>query len=353
VDEIDAIGRTRGGGFGGGNDEREQTLNQILVEMDGFEPNDKVIVMAATNRPDVLDPALIRPGRFDRKVILDLPDRADREAILEIHAVKKPLAEDINLKLIAERTPGFSGADLANLLNESAILAARKNRKSILQEDLYDSVEKVLLGPERRSRVVSEREKKITAYHEAGHALITASLKGSDPVHKISIISRGRAGGYTLKLPSEDVRLRTKTQFLNDLAIMMGGYTAEQIIFKDVSTGASNDLKEASHLSRALVTKFGMSDLGPMTFGKSEEMIFLGREIAVEKNYSEEVAAKIDNEVHKFIELAHSTAKKIIETRKKVLDAIADALIKKETLEQEEFYGLLKPFNLKPVSISI
>lgn len=353
IDEIDAIGRERGAGLGGGHDEREQTLNQILVEMDGFDRDTKVIVVAATNRPDILDSALLRPGRFDRRVVLDLPDIKDREEILKIHARNKPLSKDVDLKKVGVRTPGFSGADLANLLNESAILAARKNRKAIIQEDLYESVEKVLLGPERRSRVISDREKKITAYHEAGHALVTASLKDSDPVHKISIISRGRAGGYTLKLPTEEVRLRTKTQFLNDLAVMMGGYASEQIVFKDISTGASNDLKEASRLSKALVTKYGMSDLGPMTFGKSEEMIFLGREIAVEKDYSEEVAAKIDTEMQKFINLAYATAKKIIESRKKVLDAIAQALIKKETLEQEEFYGLLKPFNLKPVSISI
>ncbi|HEY4475158.1 MAG TPA: ATP-dependent zinc metalloprotease FtsH [Candidatus Paceibacterota bacterium] len=351
IDEIDAIGRERGAGLGGGHDEREQTLNQILVEMDGFDRDTKVIVIAATNRPDILDSALLRPGRFDRRVVLDLPDIRDREEILKIHAKGKPLEKDVDFRKSAIRTPGFSGADLANLINEAAILAARNNRKTIFQQDIYDSVEKVLLGPERRSRVISDREKKITAYHEAGHALITASLKDSDPVHKISIVSRGRAGGYTLKLPSEEVRLRTKKQFLNDLAIMMGGYTAEQAVFGDISTGASNDLKEASHLSRALVTKFGMSDLGPITFGKSEEMIFLGREIAVEKDYSEEIAAKIDKEVQKFIKLAHDTAKKIIETRKKVLDAIAEALIKKETLEQEEFYSLLKPFNLKPIAI--
>ena len=353
IDEIDAIGRERGAGLGGGHDEREQTLNQILVEMDGFDRDTKVIVIAATNRPDILDSALLRPGRFDRRVVLDLPDIRDREEILKIHAKGKPLEKDVDFRKSAIRTPGFSGADLANLINEAAILAARNNRKTIFQQDIYDSVEKVLLGPERRSRVISDREKKITAYHEAGHALITASLKDSDPVHKISIVSRGRAGGYTLKLPSEEVRLRTKKQFLNDLAIMMGGYTAEQAVFGDISTGASNDLKEASHLSRALVTKFGMSDLGPITFGKSEEMIFLGREIAVEKDYSEEIAAKIDKEVQKFIKLAHDTAKKIIETRKKVLDAIAEALIKKETLEQEEFYSLLKPFNLKPIAIAI
>ncbi len=352
IDEIDAIGRERGAGMGGGHDEREQTLNQILVEMDGFDRDTKVIVIAATNRPDILDSALLRPGRFDRRVVLDLPDIKDREEILKIHSSGKPLDGKIDLKKVAARTPGFSGADLANLMNEGAILAARQNRKTISQEDLYDSVEKVILGPERRSRVISEKEKKVTAYHEAGHALIAASLKDADPVHKISIVSRGRAGGYTLKLPLEEGRLRTKGQFMTDLAVMMGGYTAEQTIFGDISTGASHDLKEASELSRKLVTKYGMSELGPITFGKSEDMIFLGREIATQKNYSEEVAAKIDKEVARFTSIAHQTAKKVIETRRKVLDAIADALLKKETLEQEEFNQILEPFNLKPVTMA-
>jgi cell division protease FtsH len=326
-------------------------LNQILVEMDGFDRDTKVIVIAATNRPDVLDSALLRPGRFDRRVVLDLPDMKDRAEILKIHAKGKPLDAAVSLDKLSVRTPGFSGADLANLVNEAAILAARSNRKTILQDDLYSSVEKVLLGPERRSRVVSDKERKITAYHEAGHALITASLKDADPVHKVSIVSRGRAGGYTLKLPSEDMRLRTKSQFLADLAIMMGGYTAEQAIFGDISTGASNDLKEASELSRRLVTKFGMSELGPITFGDADETVFLGREISAGKNYSEEIAGKIDKEVQRFIAIAEATAKKILETRKKVLDAIAEALLAKETLEQEEFYSILKPFNLKPLPI--
>jgi len=352
IDEIDAVGRERGAGLGGGHDEREQTLNQILVEMDGFDRDTRVIVIAATNRPDVLDAALLRPGRFDRRVVLDLPDMKDREEILKIHAIGKPLSGDVNLQKVSVRTPGFSGADLANLLNEAAILAARNNRRTILQQDIYDSVEKVLLGPERRGRVISEKEKKMTAYHEAGHALVTASLKDADPVHKISIISRGRAGGYTLNLPSEDTRLKTKSQFLNDLSILMGGYAAEELVFGDISTGASNDLKEASELSRRLVTKYGMSNLGPATFGKAEEMIFLGRELGVEKNYSEETASKIDGEVHRFIALAYQTAKKIIDTRKKALEAIAKNLLEKETLEQEEFYGILEPFKLKPVAIN-
>ncbi len=352
IDEIDAIGRERGAGLGGGHDEREQTLNQILVEMDGFDRDTKVIVIAATNRPDVLDSALLRPGRFDRRVVLDLPDINDRDAILKIHAKNKPLEKDLDLRKVAVRTPGFSGADLANLINEAAILTARTNRKTVTQQDLFDSIEKIILGPERRSRVISDREKRITAYHEAGHALVAASIKDADPVHKISIVSRGRAGGYTLKLPTEDIHLKTKSQFMAELATLMAGYAAEHSTFGDVSTGASNDLKEASELSRRLVTKFGMSNLGPVTFGKAEEMIFLGREIAMEKNYSEKVAAEIDKEVHRFIDLAHATAKKIIEARKKVLDAIAEALLTKETLEQDDFYAILKPFNLKPVTVS-
>ncbi len=352
IDEIDAVGRQRGAGLGGGNDEREQTLNQILVELDGFDRDTKVIVLAATNRPDILDPALLRPGRFDRRVILDLPDINDREAILSIHAKNKPLADGIDLRKVAARTPGFSGADLANLMNEAAILAARTNKKIIDQADFLESIEKVILGPERRSRAISEKEKEITAYHEGGHALVAASLKDSDPVHKVTIISRGMAGGYTLKLPNEEQRLKTRRQFLNDLAVMMGGFIAEKLTFGDVSTGASNDLKEASALARKLVTKYGMSDLGPITFGTSEEMVFLGREIAVEKNYSEKVAGRIDDEVAKFITLAHETAAKIITTNKSALKAIAATLVEKESLEQEEFYDLLKPFKIKPVVIS-
>ena len=352
IDEIDAIGRHRGAGLGGGHDEREQTLNQILVEMDGFERDTRVIVLAATNRPDILDPALLRPGRFDRRVFLDLPDINDREAILKIHARDKALDKGVDLRKIAIRTPGFSGADLANLMNEAAIFAARHNRKTIIQNDLYESVEKVILGPERKGRVISEKEKKITAYHEAGHALVTASLKDADPVHKVSIVSRGRAGGYTLKLPTEDVRLRTRSQFLADLATAMGGYVSEKEIFGDISTGASNDLKQASDLARSLVTKYGMSEkLGPITFGKTDEMIFLGREISTEKNYSEKVAAEIDAEVSTFITRACEAAKKIIHSHRKALDVIAKTLIDKETLEQEEFNQLLKPFKLKLIAV--
>ena len=352
IDEIDAIGRERGTGLGGGHDEREQTLNQILVEMDGFDRDTNVIVLAATNRPDILDRALLRPGRFDRRVILDLPDIKDREEILKIHAKEKPLAKDVDLKKVAVRTPGFSGADLANLMNESAILAARHNHKIVNQEDLYSSIEKVLLGPERKNRVITEKEKEITAYHEAGHALVAASLKDADPVHKVSIVSRGRAGGYTLKLPIEELHLRSRTQFLTDIAVALGGYVAEKSVFGDISTGASSDIKEASKLARALVTQYGMSEeLGPQTFGESHELIFLGKELGGEKNYSETVATKIDEEVKNFIDRGYESAKKIISSRKKVLDAIAKTLIEKETLEREEFDKLVGGFKLKPLGI--
>ena len=352
IDEIDAVGRERGAGLGGGHDEREQTLNQILVEMDGFERDTRVIVLAATNRPDVLDSALLRPGRFDRRVVLDLPDINDREAIAKIHAVGKPIDRNVNFRTIAVRTPGFSGADLANLMNEAAILAARTNKRLINQDDILSSIEKVMLGPERRSRVISPKEKEITAYHEAGHALVTASLKGSDPVHKVSIVSRGEAGGYTLKLPTEEAHLRTRSQFLNDIATMMGGYAAEEAVFGEMSTGASSDIRAASELARRLVTQYGMSDkLGPQTFGKTQELIFLGREISTEKNYSEAVAKDIDDEVSSFIARAYQSAQKIIKSRRKVLDAIAKTLMDKEVLEQEDFYNVLKPFNLKPVTV--
>ncbi len=353
IDEIDAIGRERGAGIGGGHDEREQTLNQILVEMDGFDRETKVIVIAATNRPDILDPALLRPGRFDRRIVLDLPDINDREEILKIHSRGKTLAKDIDLRKVAERTPGFSGADLANLMNEAAILTARKNQKEIIQQYIFDSIEKVLLGPERRSRILSTKEKEIIAYHEAGHALVATSLKNADPVHKVSIVARGQAGGYTLKLPTEESHLRTKSQFMSDLIVLLGGYASEQITFKDVSTGASNDLQNASDLARKLVTKFGMSEkLGPITYGKTEELVFLGREIATEKNYSEKTAAEIDNEVKVFIEKAHETAKKIITSRKHVLKALVKKLIEKETLEREEFDNLIKSFKLKQIKIN-
>ncbi len=352
IDEIDAIGRERGAGLGGGHDEREQTLNQILVEMDGFDREARVIVIAATNRPDILDKALLRPGRFDRQVVLDLPDINDREAILKIHAEGKPVDKNVDLRKVAVRTPGFSGADLANLVNEAAILAARENRKTVLQIDLFNAIEKVLLGPERKNRAISLKEKEITAYHEAGHALVTASIKGADPVHKISIISRGRAGGYTMKLPIEEMHLKTRSQFISDLATLMGGYTAEQETFGEMSTGASSDLKEATKIARALVTQFGMSEkLGPMTFGASHEMVFLGKEMTTEKNYSEQIASEIDKEVRSFIDKAHKTAQKILKSRKKLLEKLAKTLMEKETLEQEEFYALVKDSGFKLVEI--
>jgi cell division protease FtsH len=346
IDEIDAIGRERGAGVGGGHDEREQTLNQILVEMDGFDKEAQVIVLAATNRPDILDPALLRPGRFDRRVMLDLPDINDREAILKIHSRNKSLAKDVDLRQIAVRTPGFSGADLANLMNEGAILAARNNKKIIEQIDLYEAIEKVLLGPERRSRTLSVKEKEVTAYHEAGHALIAASLKDADPVHKVSIIARGQAGGYTLKLPTEERFLKTRKQFLADLAVMFGGYATEEMVFKDISTGASNDLSVASDIARKLVTRYGMSEkFGPITFGKTQELVFLGKEISTEKNYSDTIAFEIDKEVEGIIQKAYQTAKKVIQKRRDALDAIAKELIQKETLEKDEFDALMEQFD--------
>jgi cell division protease FtsH len=352
IDEIDAVGRQRGAGLGGGHDEREQTLNQILVEMDGFERENQVIVLAATNRPDVLDSALLRPGRFDRHVVLDLPDIADREEILKIHSKNKPLEKDTELRKIAVRTPGFSGADLENILNEAAILAARDNKTTVSQQNMYDAIERVILGPERKGRVISDRERNVTAYHEAGHALVAATLEDADPVHKISIISRGRAGGYTMKLPLEENRLKTKKQFLAEMATMMGGYVSEQVLFSDISTGASSDLQEASKLSRRLVTKYGMSSvIGPVVFASGEESVFLGRELHNEQRPSEATAAKIDNEVSSFLHGAEAVARKVIESRRNVLDAIAKRLLEKETIEQDEFNELMKQFDSKPSSL--
>lgn len=343
IDEIDAVGRRRGAGLGGSHDEREQTLNQILVEMDGFEVNDGVIVMAATNRPDVLDPALMRPGRFDRQVVLDEPDIADRQAILEIHARKKPLAKDVSLRKIAERTPGFSGADLANVLNEGAILAARHNKKIVDMAELIEAIEKVMLGPERKSKVLSSKEKEVTAYHEAGHAIVAHFSPNADPVHKISIISRGMAGGYTLKVPSEDRHLNTKSYFIDEIAVLLGGYLTEQLIFGEVTTGATSDLRRATALSRRLVTDFGMSEkLGPRTFGEKEEMIFLGREIHEQRDYSEKVAEEIDKEINGFINEGQKKAKKILEDNRKQLESVAQLLLEQETIEQEEFEALMK-----------
>ncbi len=342
VDEIDAVGRQRGAGIGGGHDEREQTLNQILVEMDGFDTDDAVIVMAATNRPDILDPALLRPGRFDRRIILDEPSLNDRIEVLKIHAADKPLAKDVDMRVVAERTPGFSGADLANLMNEAAILAARRNRVKVAQQDILESIEKVMLGPERRSHVLSDKEKEVTAYHEAGHAIVAAFTPHSDPVHKVSIISRGRAGGYTLKLPSQDKYLKTKGEFEAELAVLLGGYTAEKLVFSELTTGAANDLKVASDLARRMVTQFGMSEkLGPLSYGDNQEAVFLGREMIHERNYSEHVAQQIDAEVRLLVESAVERAKATLTGHRDTLTTVATTLISKETLEQAEFYSLI------------
>ena len=343
IDELDAIGRQRGAGVGGGHDERGQTLNQILVEMDGFEVNTGIILISATNRPDVLDPALLRPGRFDRRVTLDLPDIKDRKKILEIHSINKPFEKNVDLQEIAERTPGFSGADLANLVNEAAILTARQNKKKISQDQLRECIEKVLLGPERKSNILSKEEKEITAYHESGHALTAALLPNADPVQKISIISRGSAAGYTLKLPLADKHLHTRSEFIDELIVLLGGYAAEKLVFKELTTGASNDLQRATEIARKLVTKYGMSEkLGPRTFGGREEMVFLGREISTEKDYSEEIASQIDKEVSKLTDNAYKSAKKILTDNRKKLNQIAQVLIKKEVIERKQFKALMK-----------
>ncbi|MBU0721970.1 ATP-dependent zinc metalloprotease FtsH [Patescibacteria group bacterium] len=344
IDEIDAVGRRRGAGLGGSHDEREQTLNQILVEMDGFDPNTNVIVIAATNRPDVLDPALLRPGRFDRRVILDEPNLADREAILKVHSKKKPLGKEVSLKRVAERTPGFTGADLANLLNEAAILAAMKNKKIIDLEEIFSSIEKVMLGPERKSRILSDKEKKITAYHEAGHAIVAHFSLHSDPVQKVSIIARGQAGGYTLKIPLEDKHMYSKTEYVEEIAILLAGYVTEQEICGEVTTGATSDLRRATGLARKLITDFGMSEsLGPRTFGEKDEMIFLGREIHEQRDYSEKMAEEIDKEISNFIDKAAHQAKGLIKTNHEFLEKVVAELMEKETLEKEEFEKIVGP----------
>jgi cell division protease FtsH len=352
IDELDAVGRHRGAGIGGGHDEREQTLNQILVEMDGFERNTNVIVVSATNRPDILDPALLRPGRFDRRVVLDLPDMPEREEILRIHCRGKPLALNINLREIAERTPGFSGADLANLVNEAAILAARRNKTQVYQDEFLESIEKVLLGPERKSHILSKKEKEIAAWHEAGHALVSSSLPDAEPIRKISIIARGMAAGYTLKMPAVEKKIKAKSEFLAEMATLLGGYTAERLKFKEITTGAANDLEKASELARRLVKEYGMSSLGPVSFGEKEELVFLGKEISEQRNYSEEVAAQIDKEVEKFIKNAENQAERILKKRKKLLEKIAQTLIEKETIEKEEFENLVKPKRIEKIKTS-
>jgi cell division protease FtsH len=340
--------RKRGSGFGGGNDEREQTLNQILTEMDGFEQNQKVIVMAATNRSDVLDPALLRPGRFDRRVMVDLPDRRDREEILKIHSRKKPLETDIDLKVVAERTPGFSGADLASLMNEAAIRAARADRKKVIQEDVVSSIEKVLIGPERKSHLLSPKEKKKTAYHEAGHALVASVLPDADPVHKVTIVSRGQAGGFTMKLPLEEKKLHTRKEFLDDIAMSLGGYVAEKMIFGETSTGPASDLQVATRLARSMVTKWGMSDvIGPIALEGHDSEVMYGRGFG-EKEYSDQMNMTIDSEVKKIIDDSLKVAEKVLSEKREVLDAIANALVEKETLEQKEYNELIKKFGIEP-----
>jgi cell division protease FtsH len=343
VDEIDAVGRHRGAGLGGGHDEREQTLNQILVEMDGFDSSTNVIVVSATNRPDILDPALLRPGRFDRHVVIDQPDINGRKAILEVHAKGKPLAKSADLEVIAKQTPGFSGADLANLLNEGAILAARRNLKEIGLKELEDSIDRVIAGPEKKGRIISQKEKEIIAYHETGHALVAKMLPNADPVHKISVVSRGMVGGWTRFLPTEDRHLWTVSQFDDRLAVSLAGRAAEEIVFGEVTTGAQNDLEQATSLARKMVTEFGMSDkLGPRTFGKREELVFLGREIHEQRNYSEKIAEEIDDEVKMLIERAHETAKSILTENKDRLKLVADRLMVDETIEEATFEALLK-----------
>jgi cell division protease FtsH len=344
VDEIDAVGRQRGAGLGGSHDEREQTLNQILTEMDGFEPNTGVIIISATNRPDVLDPALLRPGRFDRRVVLHLPDVKEREQILKIHAQGKPFSADVSLKRLALRTPGFSGADLKNLMNEAAILAARRNKKKIAMQDYLDSIEKVILGPERKSYVMNEEEKKIAAFHEAGHAICAHFLPHTDPVQKVSIVSRGFAAGYTLKLPEKEKHFRARPEFFDELAVLLAGYATEKKIFGEVTTGATSDLREATKLARKLVTEYGMSEkMGPMTFGQKEELIFLGREISEQRDYSEEIAKKIDEEVKNFIDAAYKKASEVIEKNKEKLKKVAESLLEEEALEKEDFEKIVGP----------
>jgi cell division protease FtsH len=342
VDEIDAVGRHRGAGLGGSHDEREQTLNQILVEMDGFDTDTNVIVMAATNRPDILDPALLRPGRFDRRVVLDRPDVAGRQAILDVHVRGKPLAPDVDLATLAKETPGFVGADLENMVNEAAILTARRNKTAIGQAEFEEAIERVIAGPERRSRIITAEEKQIIAYHEAGHALVMRSLEHSDPVHKVSIVARGMALGYTMPLPEDDRYLRSKAKFRDELAGLLGGRAAEEIVFNDVTTGASNDLERATKLARSMVTQYGMSEkLGPMTFGEKEELVFLGREIGEQRNYSEDVARAIDEEVQNFVNEAHQRARQILMAKRAALDAIAKRLIEVESIDSKELNDII------------
>lgn len=343
IDEIDAVGRQRGAGLGGGHDEREQTLNQLLVEMDGFGANEGIITIAATNRPDILDPALLRPGRFDRQVIVGRPDLRGREAILKVHARNKPLADDVDLKTIAKKTPGFTGADLNNLLNEAALLAARLNKKVITMAEVEEASEKVSMGPERRSHIVSEKDRKLTAYHESGHAIVAHLLPHADPVHKVTIIPRGAAGGYTMMLPTEEQNYKTKSQLLADIRVALGGRVAEALILDEISTGASGDLQSVTNTARAMVTRWGMSDeLGPIVFGEQQEQVFLGKNLGHERNYSEEIAAKIDAEIHRIVEEAYKDVTKLLSDNEKFLHDMANALLEEETIDAKAVDNLYK-----------
>ena len=343
IDEIDAVGRQRGAGLGGGHDEREQTLNQLLVEMDGFGANEGIIMIAATNRPDILDPALLRPGRFDRQIVVDRPDIKGRQEILKVHVKEKPISPEVELGVIARRTPGFTGADLSNLVNEAALMAARKNKNKIDMPEMEEAAERVIMGPERRSRVISDKEKRLTAYHEGGHTLVGMLLDNTDPVHKVTIIPRGRAGGYTLSLPKEDRYYATRSEMLDELKVLLGGRVAEALVLKEISSGASNDLQRATSLARQMICEYGMSpELGPMTFGHRQDQVFLGRDIGRDKDYSEEVAAKIDKEIRKFIDEAYQKTESLLNENMDKLHLIADALIERETLEGEEIDQLMK-----------
>lgn len=343
IDEIDAVGRQRGAGLGGGHDEREQTLNQLLVEMDGFGANEGIITIAATNRPDILDPALLRPGRFDRQVIVGRPDLRGREAILKVHARNKPLADDVDLKTIAKKTPGFTGADLSNLLNEAALLAARLNKKVITMAEVEEASEKVSMGPERRSHIVSDKDRKLTAYHESGHAIVAHLLPHADPVHKVTIIPRGAAGGYTMMLPTEEQNYKTKSQLLADIRVALGGRVAEALILDEISTGASGDLQSVTNTARAMVTRWGMSDeLGPIVFGEQQEQVFLGKNLGHERNYSEEIAAKIDSEIHRIVEEAYKDVTKLLSENEKFLHDMANALLEEETIDAKAVDNLYK-----------
>lgn len=343
IDEIDAVGRQRGAGLGGGHDEREQTLNQLLVEMDGFSANEGIIMMAATNRPDILDPALLRPGRFDRQIVVDRPDIKGRTEILKVHVKGKPIGPDVNLDVIAQRTPGFTGADLSNLVNEAALLTARKDKKAINMPEMEEAAERVIMGPERKSRVISDKEKRLTAYHEGGHTIVGMLLEHTDPVHKVTIIPRGRAGGYTLSLPKEDKYYATRSEMLDELKVLLGGRVAEALVLKEISSGASNDLQRATQLARQMICEYGMSEnIGPVTFGHRQDQVFLGRDIARDKDYSEEVAAEIDKEVRSFMEDAYAATEKLLSDNIDKLHVIAKALMEKETLEEEEINQLVK-----------